>query len=64
MYEMVTGRVPFDTDNAVGIAMQHINEPLVEPIRLVPNLEPWLNSIIVKCMEKNQKIDLKVQKVL
>ena len=53
MYEMVTGRVPFDTDNAVGIAMQHINEPLVEPIRLVPNLEPWLNSIIVKCMEKN-----------
>ncbi|WP_338817587.1 Stk1 family PASTA domain-containing Ser/Thr kinase [Parvimonas micra] len=53
MYEMVTGRVPFDTDNAVGIAMQHINEPLVEPIRLVPNLETWLNSIIVKCMEKN-----------
>lgn len=52
MYEMVTGRVPFDTDNAVGIAMQHINEPLVEPINLVPNLEPWLNSIIVKCMEK------------
>jgi hypothetical protein len=52
MYEMVTGRVPFDTDNAVGIAMQHINEPLVEPIKLVPNLEPWLNSIIVKCMEK------------
>ena len=52
IYEMVTGRVPFDTDNAVGIAMQHINEPLVEPIKLVPNLEPWLNSIIVKCMEK------------
>jgi hypothetical protein len=52
MYEMVTGRVPFDTDNAVGIAMQHINEPLVEPIKLVPNLEPWLNSIIVECMEK------------
>ncbi len=53
MYEMVTGKVPFDTDNAVGIAMQHINEPLVEPIKFVPNLEPWLNSIIVKCMEKN-----------
>lgn len=53
MYEMVTGRVPFDTDNAVGIAMQHINEPLVEPIKLVPNLEPWLNATIVKCMEKN-----------
>ena len=59
MYEMVTGRVPFDTDNAVGIAMQHINEPLVEPIRLVPNLEPWINSIIVKCMEKkpNDRFD-------
>ncbi|MFT4444927.1 Stk1 family PASTA domain-containing Ser/Thr kinase [Parvimonas sp. G1967] len=53
MYEMVTGKVPFDTDNAVGIAMQHINEPLVEPTKFVPNLEPWLNAIIVKCMEKN-----------
>ncbi|MFT4451375.1 Stk1 family PASTA domain-containing Ser/Thr kinase [Parvimonas sp. G1425] len=53
MYEMVTGKVPFDTDNAVGIAMQHINEPLVEPIKFVPNLESWLNAIIVKCMEKN-----------
>lgn len=53
MYEMITGKVPFDTDNAVGIAMQHINEPIVEPIRLIPNLEPWINSIVVKCMEKN-----------
>lgn len=63
MYEMVTGRVPFDTDNAVGIAMQHINEPLVEPIKLVPNLEPWLNATIVKCMEKILKTGLKVLKV-
>ena len=55
MYEMITGRVPFDTDNAVGIAMQHINEPLVEPIRLVPNMELWLNAIIVKCMEKDSE---------
>ena len=53
MYEMVTGRVPFDTDNAVGIALQHINENLVEPIRLVPNLEPWINDVIVKCMQKD-----------
>ncbi|MCI5997699.1 MAG: Stk1 family PASTA domain-containing Ser/Thr kinase [Peptoniphilaceae bacterium] len=53
MYEMVTGKVPFDTDNAVGIALQHINEELVEPIKFVPTLEPWLNGVIVKCMEKN-----------
>lgn len=52
MYEMVTGHVPFDTDNAVGIALKHINEPLVEPKVFVPNLEPWLNDIIVKCMQK------------
>lgn len=53
MYEMVTGKVPFDTDNAVGIALQHINEQLVEPKIYVPNLEKWLNDIIVKCMEKD-----------
>lgn len=53
MYEMVTGKVPFDTDNAVGIALQHINEPLVHPNKLVPTLEDWLNDVIVKCMAKN-----------
>lgn len=53
MYEMITGRVPFDTDNAVGIALQHINEPLVEPKTYVPGLENWLNDIVVKCMQKD-----------
>lgn len=53
MYEMITGKVPFDTDNAVGIALQHINEPLVPPNKFVPALDDWLNDIIVKCMAKN-----------
>lgn len=53
MYEMITGKVPFDTDNSVGIALQHINEPLVHPNKLVLNLDDWLNDIIVKCMAKN-----------
>lgn len=64
MYEMITGKVPFDTDNAVGIALQHINEPLVEPKVYVQTLENWLNDIIVKCMQKDPKDRFKSAKEL
>lgn len=64
MYEMVTGRVPFDTDNAVGIALQHINEPLVEPKVYVQTIEKWLNDIIVKCMQKDPQNRFKSAKEL
>ena len=53
MYEMATGKVPFDADNSVGIAIKHIQEEPVPPIDLNKYLDPGLESIILKCMEKN-----------
>lgn len=53
MYEMATGRVPFDADNSVGIAIKHIQESPLPPIELNPDLSPALNRIILTCMEKN-----------
>lgn len=52
MYEMATGEVPFDAENSVGIAIKHIQEDPVPPIKLNPNLHPGLNEIIMKCLEK------------
>ena len=52
MYEMATGRVPFDAENSVGIAIKHIQEQAQEPIDLRPDLHPGLNEIIMRCMEK------------
>lgn len=55
LYEMATGQVPFDADNAVGIALKHLQDPLVAPKELIPNLPDGLNNIIVKALEKDPK---------
>ncbi len=53
LYEMLTGRVPFEGDNQVAIAMQHIhNRP--EPIeKLVPDVPASLNAVCMKALAKN-----------
>ena len=52
MYEMLTGRVPFDADTPVSIALKHMQEKPVEPIKLNPTIPFALNQIIVKAMQK------------
>ena len=53
MYEMATGKVPFDADNSVGIAVMHIQDEPESPIKLNENLSPRLNDIIMKLLEKD-----------
>ena len=53
MYEMATGRVPFDADNSVGIAVMHIQDQPLAPKELNPNLSDHLNYIIMKLLEKD-----------
>ena len=52
MYEMLTGRVPFDADTPVSIALKHMQEKPVEPIKLNPSIPLAINKIIMKAMEK------------
>lgn len=54
LYEMLTGKVPFDGDNAVSIALMHINDPMPAVDSEVKNLPPQLGRIISKCTEKYQ----------
>lgn len=53
MYEMLTGRVPFDADTAVSIALKHMQEKPIEPIKLNPAIPYSVNKIIMKAMEKD-----------
>ena len=53
MYEMVTGRVPFDSDTPVSVALKHMQEEPIEPIALKPELPKSVNDIIMKAMKKN-----------
>ena len=52
MYEMLTGRVPFDADTPVSVALKHMQEKPIEPIKLNPSIPFAVNKIIMKAMEK------------
>ena len=43
MYEMLTGRVPFDADTPVSIALKHMQEKMIEPIKLNPSIPLAIN---------------------
>ena len=53
MYEMVTGTVPFDGDTTVSIAIKHLQEEMIPPSELNPQLPHSLEEIIMKCTQKS-----------
>ena len=53
MYEMATGKVPFDADNSVSIAVMHIQDKPDPAKNLNPNLPDHLNYIIMKLLDKD-----------
>ena len=53
MYEMVTGKVPFDADTPVSVALKHMQEDPVPPIELNPHLPEAVNKIILKALKKD-----------
>lgn len=56
LYEMVTGRVPFDGDTPVAVALKHIQEMPIEPRKLYPSLPYGVNEIIMKAIQKEQNL--------
>lgn len=52
MYEMVTGRVPFEGDNTVAVALAHLETPITPPSQLNPVISSGLEQIILKCTQK------------
>ena len=53
MYEAATGQVPFQGDDAISVALKQVNEQPKPPSQLNPNVDPQLEAIILKCMQKN-----------
>ena len=53
LYEMVTGKVPFDADTPVSVALKHMQEDPVEPIEINPNIPEAVNRIIMKALKKD-----------
>ena len=53
MYEAATGQVPFQGDDAISVALKQVNEQPKPPSQLNPNVDPQIEAIILKCMQKN-----------
>lgn len=57
LYEMLTGRLPFDGENAVSVAIQHINSTPLSPREIDPDIPIGLEEITMKAMAP--RIDLR-----
>ncbi|MFS8571903.1 MAG: Stk1 family PASTA domain-containing Ser/Thr kinase [Clostridia bacterium] len=55
LYEMVTGRLPFSGENPVAVAIKHLSEPPVPPRQLQPGVDPRLERIVLKMLEKKKE---------
>jgi serine/threonine protein kinase len=52
MYEMVTGKVPYNAESSISIAMMHIQEPVIPPKEIFSDIPENINQVILKAMEK------------
>ncbi len=53
LYEAVTGKLPFDGQDAVSVAVKQVNEVPAPPSTINPNIDPSLEAIIMKALEKD-----------
>ncbi|MHB8894417.1 MAG: Stk1 family PASTA domain-containing Ser/Thr kinase [Candidatus Geothermincolia bacterium] len=53
LYEMLTGRVPFDGENPVAIAYKHVREDPLAPSLINPDISPELEAVVMKALSKN-----------
>jgi len=53
MFELATGRVPFDGETPVNVALQHVNDPVPRPAGINPSITPPLEAIILRAMQKD-----------
>ncbi len=54
MYEMITGKLPYDGDSAISVALKHVQEDIVPPRELDNTIPIGLEAIILKCVQKRQ----------
>lgn len=53
LYEMLTGKVPFEGDTPIAVALKHVREKVIPPTRYNPSVPPLLESVVLKALAKN-----------
>lgn len=54
IYEMITGKVPYEGDSPISVALKHIQEEVLPPRSIDPTIPVSLENIIMKCVKKSQ----------
>ncbi|HXS32835.1 MAG TPA: PASTA domain-containing protein [Solirubrobacterales bacterium] len=52
LYEALTGRVPFEADSAVAVAMKQVSQPPQRPSSINPQISPALDAVVMRALEK------------
>ncbi|MBN1876697.1 MAG: serine/threonine protein kinase, partial [Anaerolineae bacterium] len=53
LYEMITGKLPFEAESALSLALKHINETPIPPCQHKPDLSPAVEAVILKTLAKD-----------
>jgi serine/threonine protein kinase len=53
LYEMATGRLPFDADTPLAVVMKHVNEPLPLPRTIAPEVPEAIERVVLRAMAKD-----------
>lgn len=56
LYEMLTGRVPFEGESPISIALKHLQEPIVPLRQLVPTIPPAVEQVVLRAMNKDPRL--------
>lgn len=52
LYEMLTGRVPYEADTPIAVALKHVKDKLIPPTRYNQSIPPLLESVVMKALQK------------
>ena len=55
LFEMLTGRTPFEGETPISVAMKHKSEKPLDPVKFNVEIPPDLSRIILTCLEKNKE---------
>ncbi len=56
LYELLTGKLPFDGDSPVAVALKHIQDDPEEPVKINPTIPKGVNSIVMRAIQKDQSM--------
>ena len=55
LYEMLTGKVPFEGESLISVALKHLQDPIVPPRQLEPAISPAVEKVVLKALSKNPR---------